>query len=146
MDERLLHEQIQTFIRLFGLLEQDHTPCHYPLSPSQAHALQILRQQEWLSLHHLADELHLEKSTVSRLVTGLVERGWVERPVNPDNRREVRVQLTNTGRAIAEEVHLSASAWYRDIWQRLSDAQRAQILDSLATLNATLRESKEVPK
>ncbi len=144
MDERLLHQQIQTFIRLFGLLEQDHTPCHYPLSPSQAHALQILRQHEWLSLQRLASELHLEKSTVSRLVTGLVERGWVERSINPDNRREVRVQLTAAGHAIADEVHHAASAQYRVIWQRLSDAQRAQILDSLTTLNAALRESKEV--
>ncbi len=144
MDERLLHERIQTFIRLFGLLEQDHTPCHYPLSPSQAHAMQSLRQHERLSLQRLADELRLEKSTVSRLVTALVDRGWVERSINPDNRREVRVQLTAAGRAIADEVHHAASAWYRDIWQRLSDAQRAQVLDSLATLNAALRESKEV--
>jgi DNA-binding MarR family transcriptional regulator len=106
--------------------------------------MQSLNQHEWLSLHQLADELHLEKSTVSRLVTALVDRGWAERSINPDNRREVRVQLTIAGRAIAEEIHHSASARYRDIWQRLSDVQRAQILDSLAVLNAVLRESEEV--
>jgi DNA-binding MarR family transcriptional regulator len=87
----------------------------------------------------------LEKSTVSRLVTTLVEKGWVERSVNPKNRREMFLQLTEAGRAVADDVHRSASARYQAIWQRLSDMQRAQILDSLATLNAVLRESnKEV--
>lgn len=144
MDPHLLQQQIQTFIRQFGLLEQDHTPCHYPLSPSQAHTLQVLSQSEQLPLHQLAEQLRLEKSTVSRLVTALVERGWVERTINPENRREVRLRLTGAGRAIADDVHRSASAKYQAIWQQLSDAQRAQILDSLATLNAVLRESTEV--
>ena len=143
MDAQLLHQQIQTFIRQFGLLEQDHTPCQYPLSPSQAHALQTLGQHEQLSLHHLAEHLRLEKSTVSRLVTSLVERGWVERSINPNNRREVLLQLTTAGRGIADEVRRSASARYRAIWQRLTDTQRAQILESLATLNAVLRESNQ---
>lgn len=143
MDAHLLQQHMQTFIRQFGLLEQDHTPCQYPLSPSQAHAMQALDQHVGLPLHQLADELRLEKSTVSRLVTSLVERGWVERSVNPLNRREVRLRLTDPGRLVAAEVHRSASARYRAIWQRLSDAQRAQVLDSLATLNAVLRERYE---
>ncbi|HZC06292.1 MAG TPA: MarR family transcriptional regulator [Ktedonobacterales bacterium] len=143
MDERLLQQQIQTFVRLFGLLEQEHTPCQYPLSPSQAHAMQTLAQQERLSLHQLAEQLHLEKSTVSRLVTTLVERGWVERSTNLHNRREVRLQLTAAGRAIADEVRHSASVRYQAIWQRLSDPQRAQVVDSLAILNAVLREGQE---
>lgn len=141
MDARLLHQQIQTFIRQFGLLEQGHTPCQYPLSPSQAHAMQTLAQEERLSLHQLAERLRLEKSTVSRLVTNLVERGWVERSTNPDNRREALLRLTEVGYVIADEVHRSAAAQYQAIWQRLSEAQRAQIVDSLAILNAALRES-----
>jgi DNA-binding MarR family transcriptional regulator len=141
MDEQLLQQQMQTFIRLFGLLEQNHTPCQYPLSPSQAHALQLLRQHDQLALHQLADHLRLDKSTVSRLVTGLVDRGWVERSVNPHNRRETLLRLTDSGHATAEAVHRSAATRYQTIWRRLTLAQRAQLLESLATLNAVLRES-----
>jgi uncharacterized membrane protein YfcA len=32
----LMKRQIQTFVRQFGLLEQGHTPCHVPLTPSLA--------------------------------------------------------------------------------------------------------------
>ncbi len=81
---------------------------------------------------------------MSRLVTTLVERGWVERAVNSKNRREVLLRLTEAGRAVADEVYRSASARYRAIWQRLSDVQRAQILGSLAILNTVLSEMREV--
>jgi DNA-binding MarR family transcriptional regulator len=143
MDEQILREQIQTFIRQFGLLEQEHTPCQYPLPPSQAHALQVLGQGDRIPLYQLAVHLHLEKSTVSRLVDTLVERGWVERTINPLNRREVLLCLTETGHTIFEEVQASASAKYHAIWQRLQEEQRAQVLDALATLNAILKEQEE---
>ncbi len=140
MDEQMLREQIQTFIRQFGLLEQEHTPCQYPLSPSQAHALQVLGQREQLPLYQLALHLHLEKSTVSRLVNGLVEHAWVKRNINPENRREVLLRLTHAGRTVFEAVQASASTKYQAIWNRIPVDQRSQVLDVLATLNAILKE------
>jgi hypothetical protein len=44
MDKQLLQHQVQAFIRQFGLIEPEHMPCNFPLSPSQAHALQVLGQ------------------------------------------------------------------------------------------------------
>jgi DNA-binding MarR family transcriptional regulator len=143
MDEHTLREQIQIFVRQFGLLEQEHTPCHVPLTPSQAHAFQVLGQAERLTQSQLAEALHLEKSTVSRLVQSLVERGWVERTSNPDNRREVLLSLTDAGHAQFAEVQAHATARYHTIWSRILQDQRAQVLDALVTLNTILQEEKE---
>ena len=110
MDEQLLQHQVQAFIRQFGLLEQEHTPCNFPLSPSQAHALQVLRQRSTSTQSQLAEQLHLEKSTVSRLVNHLVEQGWVERTINPESRREVLLSLTSQGRTVSQEVRAQSLA------------------------------------
>ncbi len=143
MDEQMLREQIQTFIRQFGLLEQEHTPCHLSLTPSQAHALQVLGQAERLTQYQLAEKLRLEKSTVSRLVQSLVERGWVERTSNPDNRREVLLALTDAGYTSLEEVQAHAMAKYRTIWSHIPEDRRVQVLDALATLNTILQEKEQ---
>jgi DNA-binding MarR family transcriptional regulator len=140
MDEQVLREQIQIFIRLYGLLEQEYAPCQYPLSPSQAHALQVIGATKSLPHYQLAAHLRLEKSTVSRLVNILVERGWVERTTNPLNRREKLLHLTDAGNTIFEEIQASASAKYHALWQRLPEKRRAQILDALTTLNTGLKE------
>lgn len=54
--------------------------------------------------HELGSYLGLEKSTVSRLVAGMTEKGWVERARDPDNRRFQKVVLTPAGRQVASQI------------------------------------------
>ncbi|WP_327287081.1 MarR family winged helix-turn-helix transcriptional regulator [Streptomyces sp. NBC_01198] len=54
--------------------------------------------------HELGSYLGLEKSTVSRLVAGMTEKGWVERGRDPDNRRFQKVVLTGLGRRAATQI------------------------------------------
>lgn len=54
--------------------------------------------------HELGSYLGLEKSTVSRLVAGMTEKGWVERGRDPDNRRYQKVVLTGSGRQAATRI------------------------------------------
>ena len=138
VEQSELQLRVQQFIRGFGLLEQDQTPCGFPIPPSQAHALHLLARGEALPQHLLAGELHLDKSTVSRLVDSLVNRGWVERAVNPDDRREVRLTLTAAGRTAVEQLAAAATAKYRGIWERIPPEQRPQVVEALAVLNDAL--------
>lgn len=112
------------------------------MSTSQAQALQVLGQVEGIPQQALAEELGLDKSTTSRLVTQLVERGWVAKSVNPQNRREAQLGLTERGRAVLAEVLLTASARFQTIWQQIPPAKRPQVLDSLSLLTDVLRETK----
>lgn len=54
--------------------------------------------------HELGSYLGLEKSTVSRLVAGMTEKGWVERGRDPDNRRFQKVVLTRAGQRAAAQI------------------------------------------
>jgi hypothetical protein len=87
MDEQLLQHQVQAFIRQFGLFEHEHTPCNFPLSPSQAHALQVLGQQGGFAMEFRKDLSHLSweevfarqqqrAALVSKLATLLPKGGW----------------------------------------------------------------------
>ncbi|MDB4897576.1 MAG: Transcriptional regulator, MarR family / Acetyltransferase [Firmicutes bacterium] len=139
MAEQELQLRIQRFIRSFGLLDQERTPCGQPLPTSQAHALQLLGSAEALTQQALADQLGLDKSTTSRLVAQLVDRDWVAKAVNPRNRREAHLALTERGRTALREVQASASVKYAALWQQIPPAKRPQILESLALLTDALR-------
>ena len=134
MDEQQLQERIQEFIRHFGLLDQEHTPCGRPLPTSQAHALQILGDGGIATQRHLAKRLNLEESTVSRLLDQLVRRGWVERATNVHNRRESRLVLTVEGQALLDDIRAASAAKFRRIRERIPPDKWDQILDALDTL------------
>ncbi|GHO94657.1 hypothetical protein KSF_047050 [Reticulibacter mediterranei] len=143
MDERALQQQIQEFTRRFGLLNQDGTPCQYPISPSQAHALQVLGTQEKTPQSLLAQQLNLEKSTISRLITQLVEREWVQRTINAENRREVNLTLTDAGKVVLDDLLMAGAAKYHRLWTRLPQDKKSQIIEALALLNKALLADQE---
>jgi DNA-binding MarR family transcriptional regulator len=140
MNPDVLRKQGQAFIRAFGLLDQSRTPCGQDIPISQAHAIQILGQNEGVSQKFLADELHLDKSTTSRLVSQLVEREWVTRRPNSLDRRETHLELTDQGKEILGQVSQSALARYSLLWEQISPDKRTQVIESLNLLTQALKE------
>lgn len=74
-----LQASLIALIRAFRLHHPEKTPCGQSVSVAEAHALMELIQAVLLSQGELAKRLSLEKSTVSRLVSILEKRGWIER-------------------------------------------------------------------
>ena len=63
----------------------------------------------------LVRELGVSKQAASQLIDTLVLRGYLERRVDPDDRRRMEIELTDRGRAVAavvrEGVEASTPSW-----------------------------------
>src|SRR4051794_33125278 len=99
-----LERHLTGFIRAFGLLAADVTPCGEPVPVSEAHAITELAGAGPLSQRELGDRLQLTKGTVSRIVRLLAERGWVRQLRHA--RGGVELRLTSAGRAAAKRIAL----------------------------------------
>lgn len=89
--------------RLRGVLDSSQSVPGLGVSASESMALGYLVSGE-TTQQELGSHLGLEKSTVSRLVDGMVQKGWVEKGRDPDNRRYQKLVLTPTGRRAAEQI------------------------------------------
>ncbi len=132
----------QQFIRSFGLLEQTKTPCGFSLSLSQVFALQELENQT-LTVTELAEKLELERSSVSRLVDGLVKGGFVQRELNESNRREVILSLTEKGWRSIRKVRDQSVNFYDTILNQMPESQQYLFLDSFKTFTQSLVEVRK---
>jgi DNA-binding MarR family transcriptional regulator len=130
-DERELQEAVSRFVRAFGLHQPDQTPCGRPIPVSEAHALGELARDGALRQSDLTQRLHLEKSTTSRLVTQLINRGWAERTPAPDDGRGVMVQLTPAGQNAATQLAQARAARFAAILDRVPEDERAGVLHAL---------------
>lgn len=133
-----LQEDVVAFIRAFGLLRPDATPCGRALSVSEAHALMELSRGQSLSQMALGQRLRLEKSTVSRLIDQLQNRGWVERGRDPADGRAIRLQLTEQGRHVSEQVAAARSAHFARLTARIPPGEREAVIHAFRVLVQTL--------
>lgn len=96
-DDASLDFALSDLVRALGLHRPDRTPCGQPFSPSEAMTLLLLDDRGPAAQRDLGAALDLEKSTVSRLVDGLVRRGLAQRTPHPDGGRSRLVSLTDDG-------------------------------------------------
>ena len=87
---------LQAFICRFGLLAGDQTPCGKPLPVSDAHALMCLLEagEAGLLQTTLVTRLGIDKSTVSRVIARLSDRGLVASVPSPADGRARPIRLT----------------------------------------------------
>lgn len=97
------HQAFQDLLRLHLARDRDRLS-FYGVTLSGARAVETLVRLGPVSLNRLATELFVDKSTASRIVGCLEERGWVRRDTAPGDRRELRLDLTAEGRALATQL------------------------------------------
>ena len=111
MDTKQLQDLFGEFLQALGLHRPDQVPTGFSISLSEMFALMALSVGAPMSQQELAEQLHLEKSTVSRLITHLEKRGWVKRVRDPHDTRMFRLQLS-------EEGHEQASCLAKHLTER----------------------------
>ena len=74
------------------------------LTNDQYYVLQTIMQRGPCTSSELAETFKVVKSSITAIVTRLVDRGLIERTRSEEDRREVYLSLTERGRRIAEQV------------------------------------------
>ena len=94
-----------------------------------------------LTQKELADRLGLEKSTVSRLVSGLEAKGWVTRNRHLHNRRFSQVTLSAAGRTAANRAGDNLQRRHAELFAALSEEELSALAVGVAALTRILGES-----
>jgi len=85
-----------------------------------------------LDQHGLGARMGIDRSHVSLLVDRLVARGFVDRQINPENRRAHILSLTSAGEKLHARTRPRFLAGQQEILSVLRPAEREQLFDMLA--------------
>ncbi|POX42378.1 MarR family transcriptional regulator [Streptomyces sp. Ru73] len=97
----------------------------------QFRLLVVLSVHGTAKLVALADLLRVNPSTAMRMVDRLIAAGLADRQLNPGNRRETLLRLTDEGRRIVAAVTARRRAAIAEIVERMEPAQRAAMVTAL---------------
>jgi DNA-binding MarR family transcriptional regulator len=107
---------------------QNTESCCKGVTLAQCHTLLEIEKEEKISVTELANNLSLDKSTISRTVDGLVNIGLVERVIPSDNRRMAILSLTGTGRKTCRDINLKSDKYVSDNLSGLSVIEQKELL------------------
>lgn len=111
----------------------------------QFRLLVVLSAHGATKLVALADLLRVNPSTAMRMVDRLIAAGLADRQINPDNRRETLLGLTDDGRRIVEEVTARRRTAIAEIVERMDPAQRAAMVTALTAFTEAAGEPAVPP-
>ena len=91
----------------------------FNLTHAQLNALHILfaSDPEPVSANELKKKILVSNPDVTRLLDRLVKKGYVLRKTCPDNRRKIDISLTDSGRKLFMQAHLSAKLALSDFFK-----------------------------
>jgi DNA-binding MarR family transcriptional regulator len=101
------------------------------LTPVQVDTLEMLATRPEWRVREVADGLGVDRSTASRTLNPLVETGLATRHTDPDDRRNVVVAVTATGRRTATTIRRRRQALMRAVLSKLSPDRRLLLTELL---------------
>ena len=110
------------------------------LEPSQMGSLMKIAAGP-CTMTDLARHKAVSLSTISKSVSMLVQRGWVERWVDKHDRRQTLVRLTATGRRTLTDIQRRAERHVAEKLSPLAAGERGQLMSVLKRLTVVLGES-----
>ncbi|MEX2323701.1 MAG: MarR family transcriptional regulator [Acidimicrobiia bacterium] len=128
-----LADAVVSFVRCFGLHRPEQTSCGFDAGVAEAHAL-IELEHGPLRQMELVDLLGLAKSTVSRVVSVMVERGWVARESSESDGRGVTLSLTDDGRDAANRLSRARALRMQALLDQVPPSQRDEVVEVLRVL------------
>ena len=105
------------------------------LSVPQVRAVMFLRRHPGTSLSGLADHLGISRPAASIMVNALVSQGLAMRSPDPDERRRIRLSLTDDGTTTAVSARTAARGWLSGALGDLDPADRATLASAVSILD-----------
>lgn len=128
-----LREIVRILVRNLGLLERNKSCC-CGVTLAQCHAIVEIGRAKEINLNSLAELLNLEKSTMSRTINNLVNESLVLREVHTENRRYIKIKLTEKGEEIFKEIEQTMEDYYNEVISLVPSNKKEQVLESMQIL------------
>ena len=137
-DATALFRAMTEMLRLYQFRDRDRMGYH-GLTITQSYTMEVVIRRRQLTLNDLAEEMNLDKSTLSRVVDGLERKGAVRRIANPVDGRSVLLQATRAGRQRRQRIESDIVAENERVLAAFTPAVRRDAVRLIRALTGAVR-------
>lgn len=101
------------------------------LTFTQLRGLSVLARRQPMRMSGFADALGMTAASASALIDRMVQRGFVARRADPDDRRAVLVELSRRGQRIVDAMEQGRSEHFTRMIEKMTADERAALATTL---------------
>ena len=133
-------ELLSVMIRSFAAFERSEIFCK-GITMSQCSTLLAIGKKGAMTMHALSEWMSLATSTMTRIVDNLVRDGYIERTQDPQDRRVVRVSLTEEGEKLFQIILQVYHGYHQKIVENIPAEELHQVVESLTMLIEAIKKT-----
>ena len=115
----------------------------FGLPSAELRCLMLFREEKYLTVKGIAQKLEVAKSRVTKIVSGLLEKGLVTRIKDPTDGRVRLISLTAKGRARSDEIAALITRLHELVLLEMEPEERKLLLTVLERLRVSMEAVKQ---
>jgi DNA-binding MarR family transcriptional regulator len=113
------------------------------ISLAQCHVILEIGLRKLTNISQLSENLSLDKSTLSRTIDGLVNLNFIERTPDPNDRRFMKLSLTEAGEKVFNNINDFCNQDYRNLFDHIPKEKHDQVIESISLLARAMIEIRK---
>lgn len=110
----------------------------YGLTQAEFRCMRLFGTDESTNNKHIAERMGLSPSRLTRIIDGLVEKGYMSREINEFDRRNMRVTLSKQGVLIVQQLNNAYVNIHKEILDDIEDVQHKPLITAMTHLLSAL--------
>ena len=104
------------------------------LTQAEFRCLRLFGTDESVNNKSIAERMNLSPSRLTRIIDGLVEKEYINREIDPNDRRNMRVMLSRRGRQLVNQLNRAYVEIHNEILEGIETAQHEPLITAMQHL------------
>jgi len=128
-----------TFTLLANCQEKENRLAEqYDLTQAEFRCLRLFGADECLNNKQIAERMKLSPSRLTRIIDGLVGKEYINRDINPADRRHMNVCLSEKGSLLVKQLNKAYVNIHHEILQDIDETQHKPLINAMTQLLSAL--------
>ena len=116
------------------------------LLEAELKCLRIMDLEESINNQDVADRMNLSPSRIIRIIDGLVKKGYILREIDREDRRNMKISLTEKGVNLTNKINNAFVEIHKEILKEIDNSQHESLLITMGNLQSAVEKWLQKPR
>ena len=126
--------------------KEAHLAEQHNLLEAELKCLRLIGPEESLNNQDIAERMDLSPSRLTRIIDGLVRKGYIDREIDKEDRRNIKISLSNKGENLVNKINNAFIEIHKDILEGIDISQHESLLITMGNLQSAVEKWLQKPR